>query len=49
MVVVTQGAAIGAAVGGVAGGAIGNYLDKQAQEIQEVANARRTENGISST
>jgi len=41
-----EGAAIGAVVGGVAGGAIGNYLDKQAQEIQQVANARRTENGI---
>src|SRR5207237_892867 len=33
-------------VGGVAGGAIGNYLDKQAQELQEVSNARRTETGI---
>jgi len=33
-------------VGGVAGGAIGNYLDKQAQELQQVANVRRTETGI---
>src|SRR5712671_7237110 len=41
-----EGAAIGAVVGGVAGGAIGNYLDKQAQELQEIANARRTESGI---
>jgi outer membrane protein OmpA-like peptidoglycan-associated protein len=41
-----EGAAIGALVGGVAGGAVGNYLDKQAQELQEVASARRTENGI---
>ncbi len=41
-----EGAAIGALVGGVAGGAIGNYLDKQAQELQEIANARRTESGI---
>ncbi len=41
-----EGAAIGALVGGVAGGAIGNYLDKQAQELKEVANAKRTENGI---
>src|SRR5438445_11054487 len=41
-----EGAAIGAVVGGVAGGAIGNYLDKQAQELQQVANARRTETGI---
>src|SRR5438552_18226573 len=36
----------GAAIGAVAGGAIGNYLDKQAQELQQVANARRTESGI---
>jgi len=41
-----EGAAIGALVGGVAGGAIGNYLDKQAQELQAVADARRTESGI---
>ena len=41
-----EGAAIGALVGGVAGGAVGNYLDKQAQELQQVADARRTENGI---
>jgi len=41
-----EGAAIGAVVGGLAGGAIGNYLDKQAQELKEVANAKRTEDGI---
>jgi len=41
-----EGAAIGALVGGVAGGAIGNYLDKQAQELKAVADARRTETGI---
>jgi outer membrane protein OmpA-like peptidoglycan-associated protein len=41
-----EGAAIGALVGGLAGGTIGNYLDKQAQELQQVADARRTENGI---
>jgi outer membrane protein OmpA-like peptidoglycan-associated protein len=41
-----EGAAIGAVVGGVAGGAIGNYLDKQAQELQQISDARRTENGI---
>jgi outer membrane protein OmpA-like peptidoglycan-associated protein len=41
-----EGAAIGALVGGIAGGAVGNYLDKQAQELQQVADARRTENGI---
>ena len=39
--------AIGAAVGGVAGGAVGNYLDKQAQELKEVAETtRRTKDGI---
>src|SRR3981081_582915 len=41
-----EGAAIGALVGGAAGGAVGNYLDKQAQELQQVADARRPENGI---
>jgi outer membrane protein OmpA-like peptidoglycan-associated protein len=42
-----KGAAIGAAVGGVAGGAVGNYLDKQAEELKEVAkNTRRTKDGI---
>ena len=42
-----KGAAIGAAVGGLAGGAVGNYLDKQAQELKEVAeNTKRTEDGI---
>jgi outer membrane protein OmpA-like peptidoglycan-associated protein len=42
-----KGAAIGAAVGGVAGGAVGNYLDKQAQELKEVAeNTKRTKDGI---
>src|SRR5437870_9466615 len=41
-----EGAAIGAVVGGVAGGAIGNYLDKQAQELEEGSNARRSETGI---
>src|SRR2546429_6601520 len=41
-----KGAAIGAAVGGVAGGAVGNYLDKQAQELKEVAGTtRRTKDG----
>src|SRR5690349_18238074 len=42
-----KGAAIGAAVGGVAGGAVGNYLDKQAEELKEVAETtRRTKDGI---
>ena len=41
-----KGALIGAVVGGLAGGAIGNRLDRQAQELQRVADARRTEDGI---
>src|SRR5205807_3970063 len=41
-----KGAVIGAAVGGLAGGAVGNYLDKQAQELKEVADTKRTEEGI---
>src|SRR6266481_9021642 len=41
-----EGAAIGAVAGGLVGGAIGNQLDKQQQELQQVADARRTENGI---
>ncbi len=42
-----KGAAIGAAVGGLAGGAVGNYLDKQAEELKEVAETtKRTKDGI---
>jgi outer membrane protein OmpA-like peptidoglycan-associated protein len=42
-----KGALIGAAAGGVAGGAVGNYLDKQAQELKQVAeNTKRIEDGI---
>lgn len=42
-----KGAAIGAAVGGVAGGAVGNYLDKQAEELKQVAETtKRTRDGI---
>src|SRR5436190_15889790 len=42
-----KGAAIGAAVGGLAGGAVGNYLDKQAEELKQVAeNTKRTKDGI---
>ncbi len=42
-----EGAAIGAAVGGLAGGAVGNYLDKQAEELKEVAETtKRTKDGI---
>src|SRR5258705_8840554 len=41
-----EGAAIGAVVGGVAGGAVGNYLDKQEQELRQISDTRRTEDGI---
>jgi len=42
-----KGAAIGAAAGGLVGAAAGNYLDKQAQELKQVAaNTKRTEDGI---
>lgn len=41
-----KGAAIGAMIGGVTGGSIGNYLDKQAQELEKVADTQRTEEGI---
>ncbi len=41
-----EGAAIGAGVGAVAGAAVGNYLDKQARELEQVAETRRTEEGL---
>ena len=41
-----EGAAIGAGVGALAGGSVGLYLDKQAKELQQVAETRRTENGL---
>ena len=40
------GAAVGAAAGAVAGGAVGNYLDKQAQELEKAgAPVERTPEG----
>lgn len=41
-----KGAAIGAGVGALAGGSVGLYLDKQARELEEVAETKRTENGL---
>ncbi len=41
-----RGAAIGAGIGAAAGGLIGNRLDKQAQELAEVAETKRTADGI---
>jgi outer membrane protein OmpA-like peptidoglycan-associated protein len=40
------GALIGAAIGGSMGGVIGNRLDKQAKELEQIAETQRTENGI---
>ncbi len=41
-----EGAAIGAGAGAVVGGAVGNHLDKQARELEQVAETRRTEEGL---
>ncbi|NIR58436.1 MAG: OmpA family protein [Gammaproteobacteria bacterium] len=43
-----RGALIGAAVGGVAGGLIGNYMQKQAQEIDAIpdADVQRRDEGL---
>ncbi len=41
-----KGAALGAALGGVLGGTIGNRLDKQAKELEKIAETRRTDEGI---
>jgi outer membrane protein OmpA-like peptidoglycan-associated protein len=41
-----KGAAIGAGVGALTGGSVGLYLDKQAHELEEVAETKRTENGV---
>lgn len=40
------GALIGAAAGAALGGTIGNRLDKQAKELEKLAETKRTENGI---
>lgn len=41
-----KGALIGLGVGALAGGSVGLYLDKQAKELEKVAETKRTENGI---
>ena len=40
------GAAVGAAAGAAVGGGVGNYLDKRAQELEKVAETRKTEHGL---
>lgn len=46
---VKKGAAIGAAAGAVLGGGFGYYLDRQARELEQIAETRRTEDGIVTT
>ena len=41
-----KGALIGAGIGALAGGTIGNRLDKQANELAQVAETKRTADGI---
>jgi outer membrane protein OmpA-like peptidoglycan-associated protein len=41
-----KGALIGAALGAGVGAGVGNYLDKQAQELEKVAETKRTEQGV---
>ncbi len=41
-----KGALIGAALGGGAGALIGNRMDKQAKELEKIAETKRTEQGI---
>lgn len=41
-----KGAAIGAAAGAAVGGGVGNYLDKRAQELEKVAETRKTDHGL---
>lgn len=41
-----KGALIGAAAGGAVGGAFGNHLDQQTAELKEVAETKRTADGI---
>lgn len=41
-----RGALIGAALGGGLGGVVGNRLDKQKKELEQIAETKRTENGL---
>jgi outer membrane protein OmpA-like peptidoglycan-associated protein len=41
-----KGAIIGAGVGALAGGSVGLYLDKQAKDLEAIAETQRTENGV---
>lgn len=41
-----KGALIGAALGGGLGGVVGNRLDRQKKELEQIAETKRTENGL---
>jgi outer membrane protein OmpA-like peptidoglycan-associated protein len=41
-----KGAAIGAALGGGLGGYVGHRMDKQAKELEQIAETKRTEQGL---
>jgi outer membrane protein OmpA-like peptidoglycan-associated protein len=41
-----KGALIGLGVGALAGGSVGLYLDKQKKELEQIAEVKRTENGL---
>lgn len=44
-----KGALIGGVVGAATGGIIGNYMDKQAQELEQLAEVKRVDDGIVAT
>jgi len=44
-----EGAIYGGLLGAAAGGLIGNYYDKQAKELEKIADVKKTENGIEVT
>lgn len=41
-----EGALIGAAIGGSLGGVVGKRMDKQAKELEKIAETKRTEQGL---
>ena len=41
-----KGALIGAALGGAVGGVVGNRMDKQARDLEKIAETRRTDEGL---
>ena len=41
-----EGALIGAALGAAVGGSVGHRMDKQAKELEKIAETKRTEQGL---